>query len=547
MNETEDIKITNQLLRLNLAPNNIQSYTIKFNYQQNEVIQNINQPGSYNLFKLVNPSVIGSSSWLNISNSIGNNKFSCSVVDNEIFKQTVYKRGIFIKNKSIPDNINGYSFYPYENYNSLTRNYQKGSIDNNGVFQNDPSGIFYCQYPNPTPVYAKIKIVPLNKNYKFKISIFDYTSQTGISSFNAQLSETEYYNTEREINTVAPTYLSPGFVTVQNFLINVSRIDNDPINPSELSTNICNILSLNDTYNTVVSELQTIPIVTNKPNLDLYIQYGNTYDYRFSLDFFKSQTGNNITAINLPDNNTNEIETSNLGPGLEGSIFYIKVECPREFNQGDLNNIQNCLKSLSFGKPIDIVTIPDGFYSGIYNSLPNTNPLNFGWEYIKNLLLIEEPELEVTLNPNLTINYANKSSEPIQINFYGNDLTSNSNRFFGFYNLTYILIKPDSFITSPNPIDLDSDGRFDKIAISYPYLSSIGYIGELNNIIYLQKGSNYLQNISNNLPFYKKMIGTRNIDQVRFLIVDGKNKPILLNDSLLFTCEIEVYKIAEYL
>jgi len=547
MNEAEDIKITNQLLRLNLAPNNIQSYSIKFPYGQSEVIQNVNQPGNYNLFKLVNPSVIGSSSWLNISESIGNNKFSCSVVDNNFFKQTVYKRGIFILNKLKQDNINGYSYYPYENYNSLTRNYQKGSVDNSGIFQNDPLGLTYTQYPSETPIYSKIKIVPLNNIYKFKISIFDYSAQTGISTFNSTLSETEYSNLEREINTSAPTYYSDGFTLVQNFVINVSRVDNDPINPSELISNICNILSLNDTNDTIISELQTIPIVTNSNNLETYIQYGNTYDYYFNLEFFNSQTGKFIISIGLPTNDSNEIISVDLGSNVEGDLLFIKAYCNREFNSGDLINIQNCFQSLSFGKPNDLVTISDGFYSGIYNSLPNTNPLNFGWEYIKNLLLIEEPELEITLNPNLTITYKNKSSEPVQINFYGNDLINNSNRFFGYYNLSYIFFPPKSTTISPNPIDLDSDGRFDKIAISFPYLSSIGYIGELNNIIYLQKGSNYLQNISNNLPFYKKVIGTRNIDQVRFLIVDGSNKPILLNDSLLFTCEIEVYKFADYL
>jgi len=539
---------SNNLLKNILTPSNVLSLAIRFPYNVSSVTQNVTVSRQYQLFKLVNLGLIGSSSWYNISSSIGNNKFTFGQVAENYFANLSLSRAYNIRNTvpsaQTPVFLSEYSKYNYTVWPSNTRAYQQGEINNTGTFIASTDNKTYTSSPFYIAVYGPIIITPA-AGYIIKISIFDAFSGAQPIVFNAALSETVYSNAPRTLNTIVPAYFNATNIKYSAFAINIRRADGGAVSEFLLiSSNLCTIDSGNDINRNVMSELKTVigayNTVSGQP---ITISYGNTFDYTIGALFF-SPTGLFLGSYTIPANNTANIITYSINSPLEGSQVYFNFGTisGRVINNGDLTNMTYIFKSLALGLTITPnLTIQDGFYSGIYNSPALTNPVSFGWKFITDKITAANPSLIFTINNNFTVNIQNTSVDNIVLGFSNFPSTRSSGRILGFYDVGTISLLPSSTTVSPNQIDLDSDGQFDKISINFPYLNSIGFAQESNSVIYLQKGSSYLQNISSFLPFYEKVINTNRIDALTFNIVDGKNQPITLFDSLLFTAEIQVF------
>jgi hypothetical protein len=540
---------SNNLLKNILTPSNVLSLAIRFPYNVSSVTQNVTVSRQYQLFKLVNLGLIGSSSWYNISTSIGNNKFTFGQVAQDYFTNLEFRRAYNIRNivpsTQTPTYLSEFSTYNYTVWPSNTRPYRQGQIDNTGTFVTSVDNTVYTSSPSYISVYGPIIITPA-AGYIIKISIFDVFSGTQPIAFNAALSETVYSNAPRTLNTIVPTYFNATNIKYSAFAINIKRADGGPVSEFLLiANNLCTIDSGNDLNRSVISELKTIIGSYNTTTGQaITMSYANTFDYTVSASFFSPITGLFLGNYVIPVNNTANVVTFTINAPLEGSQFYFTLGTVsgRAFNPGDLTNMNYIFKSLALGLTITPdLTIQDGFYSGIYNSPALTNPVSFGWKFITDKITAANPSLIFTINNNFTVNIQNTSVDNIVLGFSNFPSTRSSGRILGFYNVGNVNLPPSSTTVSPNQIDLDSDGQFDKISINFPYLNSIGFTQESNSVIYLQKGSSYLQNISSFLPFYEKVINTNRIDALTFNIVDGKSQPITLFDSLLFTAEIQVF------
>lgn len=536
-----------KLLKQQIIPDQVMDLNIKFNHT-NEFTQELNTNNNFNVYKLNNLNVIGSSCWFNISQSIGNNKFFINNPTEDL-SNIEYTRAYLNRDKSDATQIkfSDYRTIPFEIFPSNNRNFQLGDIDNNGNLITSTNT--YTIYNNIIFPLSSFKVnLSQFTDYEYKISIYDY--QTNISGvvFNSTLSDTQFYSISRDYNIGLPEYVPTNQLKYKGYVITIRRKDLQffPIyNVNQIP--LFNITNLEPISNTALVNNAIRILGSYDPSnmQNITIKYGYTFDYNFKLSFYHPVTEDFISSFNLvPNLIDGNIVEQTLNDNLEGTDMRIEVRALtlRDINSGDLTNMLYVLKDLVIGTNFNkIITIKDGFYSGIYNSLPNTNPIIYGFETIKNLLINEFPDLSITINIDLTINLVNNGTDNININFSG-DGDSSSSRLLGFYGYTNITIIKNSSLTSPNPIDLDSNGRFDKIFVNIPQLLSSGFNAESNNVIFLQKGGFYLQNISSTIPFFKKSLG-RNLSSIRFRLVDGTNRLIDIKDTILFTAQIECYNI----
>ena len=547
------INKSNNLLKNILTPSNVFSLAIRFPYNQSTFTQNITVSREYQLFKLKNLSVIGSSSWYNVSNNIGNNKFSFGQVEQNFFNDLIFTRAYYIRDKvpsaQTPTNFLDFSKYNYTTwFSDENQVYQQGEVNGAGVLVPSTNNTLFTTFPFPKAVYGPIIVSVVNPIYEVKISVFNIESN-GTTTF--VITEAAYSNATRTINTILPTYIAANNTRFGSFVINIRRVDGGIININDLlASNICTVDSGNNLNRSVITQNKTAPGTYNATTGQaLTFSYNNTFDYTINLFFYHPTNNNFLLSSVLSANATNNNITFTVNSPLEGSYFYLlfSTVSGRAFNDGDLTNMTYIMKDLALGTSlIADVVIPDGLYSGIYSSLANTNPVTYGWKYITDLITAANTNLKFTLNVNNTVNIQNISADNILLGFSNFPSTRSSGRIVGYYDQGTINVPANSTIISPNPIDLDSDGQFAYIAINFPYLNSVGYSTESNSIIYLQKGSFFLQNISSLLPSYEKIINTNRIDALEFRIVDGKGQNITLFDSLLFTAEIQVYNNPDF-
>lgn len=546
MDLTELMKIT-KLLKQQILPDNIMDLNIKFNHI-NEIDQQLNNNQSYNAYNLVNLNIIGSSSWLNISDKIGNNKFYIDNSEDELINDIDYKQSFLNRDRSNSIIIKSSDYSTIDNlvFPSNNRIFQNGDM-NLGVYS--PSENSYTIYPYIVFPKSNFSVNITNfLGYEFKISIFDYDSTTEVPVYNTTLSDNIFYNVDKTYNIGLPQYEADNNVSYKGYIITIRKTDltNFPISIVQNNA-LFNIKNLAPVNNTIIAEksVQVVGLYSTSNTKTVSIKYNYTFDYLFTLKFYNPTDNIFINSFTLTPNlieNTQAIQV--LNDNLEGTKMFVSIQAitQRTLNFGDLANIKSVLNDIIIGNDFDnFVIIPDGFYSGIYNSVQNTNPIIAGFETIISLLTTKISGLDIVINQDLTITLENTSSSNINLSFSGVDGAS-SNRFLGFYNTDKITIPKNSFIKSPNPIDLDSNGRFDKIFVNIAQLGSSGFNGESNNVIFLQKGEFYLQNISTNNPFFKKSLG-RNLNNIKLRLVDGENKLIEINDTILFTAQIECYNI----
>ena len=537
-----------KLLKQQIIPDQVMDLNIKFNHS-NEFVQELNTNNNFNVYKLNNLNIIGSSCWFNISDSIGNNKFFINNPDEDL-TNIKYTRAYLNRDKSDAAQIKSsdYRTIPFETFPSNNRNFQLGDIDNVGNLV--ASTNTYTIYSNLIFPLSSFKVnLTQFTDYEYKISIYDYQSDVPGVIFDTTLSDSQFYSISRDYNIGLPEYVPTNQIKYKGYIISIRRKDLQffPINivNNNVLFNITNIAPVSTTAlaNNSIRIIGSYDISNTQP---ITVQYGYTFDYNFKLSFYHPTTKDFISSFILAPNLVyGAISEQILDNNLEGTDMFIEVQALtlRDLNDGDLTNMSYVLKDLVIGTIFNkTVTIKDGFYSGIYNSLPNTNPIIYAFETIKNLLIAELPELSITINIDLTINLINNGSDDnINISFSG-DGDNSSNRLLGFYGYSDITILKNSSLTSPNPIDLDSNGRFDKIFVNIPQLLSSGFNSESNNVIFLQKGSFYLQNISTTNSNFKKSLG-KNLSSIRFRLVDGINKLIGIKDTVLFSAQIECYNI----
>jgi len=536
-----------KLLKQQIIPDQVMDLNIKFNHT-NEFTQELNTNNNFNVYKLNNLNVIGSSCWFNISESIGNNKFFINNPTEDL-SNIKYTRAYLNRNKSDATQIKStdYRTIPFETFPSNNRNFQLGDIDNNGNLISSTNT--YTIYTNIIFPLSSFKVnLSQFTDYEYKISIYDYQSDITGVAFNTTLSDNQFYSVSRDYAIGLPEYVPTNQIKYKGYVITIRRKDLQffPINDvnNNVIFNITNIEPISNTAlaNNSIRIIGSYDVSNTQP---ITVQYGYTFDYNFKLSFYHPTTKDFISSFILTPNLVyGAISEQILDNNLEGTDMFIEVQALtlRDLNDGDLTNMLYVLKDLVIGVDFDrTITIKDGFYSSIYNSLPNTNPIIYGFETIKNLLINEFPDLSITINIDLTINLINTGDDNINISFSGNGDNS-SNRLLGFYGYSDITIIKNSSLTSPNPIDLDSNGRFDKIFVNIPQLLSSGYNQESNNVIFLQKGGFYLQNISSTNSSFKKSLG-KNLSSIRFRLVDGTNKLIDIKDTVLFSGQIECYNI----
>lgn len=540
-----DEKIYN-VLRQQIIPNNIMNLNVNFDHI-NELKKSFITNKDYNVFKLANLSIIGSSCWLNISDKIGNNKF---ILNNsrEHLSDLDYKIGYFnrdLSNDSIIKSTD-YSKIYYKPIYSNEFSYSLGDInyDTGNLISSSNSYTITGSVISPE---SSFKVSVLNNNFKYKISLYENIPNISFDYYKGG-SDNDFNTYQKTYPVGTPLFYELNGIKSRSFyvaVITIRSIDDKPFNEEVLKNNkLFEITQLPPISNTVILN-DPIKIIGNYDNVngsDVSIRYGYTFDYVIRFSFFNPDDNTLIERYNLNINpDINNKLTMTFNKPLEGSNLIVDVVTltNRDFNSGDLTNITYILKDLILGNIFDDeVVIPDGFYSGIYNSPADTNPVNKGVFYIYNLIKTKIPALDFTLNNDNTVNIINSSNDNIIISFSGKDSNS-SNRFLGFYDIYEINIPGNSTIKSPNSIDLDSNGRFDKIFISVPQIG-LGYINEPSFIISLQKGNFYFQNISNTERFEKILFNTQDI---LFKIVDGKNRPIEINDNILLTGQINCYNI----
>jgi hypothetical protein len=544
---TKLMKKNNSLLKKIIEPDNVMSFSIKFPYKVSEFTQDVVAFGNFDSYILKNLELTTSQSWLNVSAAIGNNLFYAGQIIPGFFDGYSYTQTFPVQNKvpsgTTPLNLNQLNYYNYTVWPSNTRTFQPGSVDSTGNLVPDPSGYTWTSYPYPVGVYSNINVTPITSTYKFKISIFDVTIPGG-AVFNVASSETVYSNATRTLSLNLPAYAGPGAITYQSFVINVQRVDGLQITPSELLPNICNFVSDAPLDYSALSILKTLPTGSSP---DITFQYSYTFDYNLSLLIWNTN-GDFFNEIAVPANTNPGTNITFTVPNIAGKQFNVGVETisNRPLNPGDFTNLAYIFNTLAVGNTITpIITIPDGFYTGILNN-STTNPVSFGWKFIWDKI-VSTSGLNMTyeLLPNNFIKYTNNTVNSITISWDNGSTDTSAGRILGFYNQDSFTMLGNQSTTSTDPIDLDSNGRFNKISIQFPQLASVGYAAESNNIISLQKGSYFGQALTTANPSYQKLIPTSNISSVTFFIVDGQSYPLNLLDSAQFSCQIEVRNFAD--
>lgn len=214
---------------------------------------------------------------------------------------------------------------------------------------------------------------------------------------------------------------------------------------------------------------------------------------------------------------------------------------------------QNNITGISYfpGLPAvnKIIKIPDGYYSGLNSTV---TPTQSGFMEIVDL--INNDVDFISLGGSLAVNSLTYQTAFSGIGYIIRFLKNNketvinevdnfesSNRLFGYYNIPEIVVNNNTII-SPNSIDLFSDGRFATINILLTSLASYGYKGETTSVISIPAINGYGTLIVETDISYNKLLPKLvTLENLLFQLVDGKNFPISLNETLNFRFEIRCY------
>lgn len=557
---------------------NILQIPLTFEPSQNLIDFNISAK-DYGQYMVINPKVSTFMSWLNISEEINNNKIKISNGDS--FTQTTEDAvKIALKTKK--------SYYTYDD--PETAQQIKVNCFNQGILINPQLNCF----TNNTLVWSKSENYYYNPDGSFKSIFFDPSnfeqgSAYGTGNFidiyptrirqinNYTINGNFAFNLQRDISNLniafyiyfiydgQGTYLqnlsvpswTPINTTSQNLILKTnipfnqnyqirflfkSFDDNTPISPSSLDTLIKrDIIDISDANKYIFSE----PIPCKKDSF--YIPFNNflvnyvfnIYKYDINGDYLGSQSfANPASGVQINTPGCRYVILS-LFSNTQFNLTYNGSTQPTFPTTSGVSNrtiSQNWIEGINFfaSAPIisDTIIIPDGYYSGISSTSTQT-----GFSYIMDLF--NNNTVFQSFNGLLELNQLNfktRFSGQLFIEFLGT-----SNRIFGFYNINELFVDLIP-ITSSDPIDLFSDGRFSQINLVLSNLASNGYVNESNSLITIPASANYGSLIKESDISYKKLLPrTANLNTLSIRITDGFGLPIKLNDRLFLRFEILCY------
>lgn len=558
---------------------NILQIPLTFEPGQNLIDYTISTRDFNQQYMVINPKVSTFMSWLNISEEIGNNKIKISNGDS--FTQTTEDAvKIALKTKK--------SYYNYddpENGNQTNVN-----CFNQGILVNPQLNCF----TNNSLVWSQSENYYYNPDGSFKSIFFDpqnFENGSGVGGVNAYDGSTTRirqiknytingnfaFNLQRDISNLniafyiyfiydgQGTYLpalsvaswTPINTTSQNLILKTnipfnqnyqirfffkSFDDNNLIDPSSLNTLVKrDIIDISDSNKWIFSE----PIPCKKDTF--YIPFNNflvnyvfnLYKYDINGDYLGAQQfANPASGVQINTPGCRYVILA-IFSNTQFNLTYNGSTQPNFPTTSGITNrttANNWIEGINFfaSAPIisDIITIPDGYYSGIVSTASQT-----GYSYIMDLF--NNNTVFQSFNGLLELNQLNfktRFSGQLFIEFLGT-----SNRLFGFYNTNELFVDITP-VTSSDPIDLFSDGRFSQINLVLSNLASQGYVNESNSLITIASSSNYGSLIKETDISYKKLLPrTANLNTLSIRITDGFYMPIKLNDRLFLRFEILCY------
>lgn len=542
----------------------------------------------YDKFIVVNPKMSTSQSWNNISQEIGNNRFTfTNYVDRTDDDYPTLVRGTIKYNGTDPVNINTGAITTYaEAFANIPQAvYTDSSYWEIGTI-NGSTG-----QPVPiNPLFPRIR----TKDFIKIDTGFDLAAWIDISSSNNGFFISYYNSAFGFVGTTGGitntfVYSAPSNpLQVRYIKLVVGFINNLPIDPSDIQDFSLKVIS-GYAYNSppgtnYSNEIRAVSSIVWNPYNTLFT-IGTAplfYGYQCVLDGSGLPAGSiaigGAYSYNKGGNFLHLAETLLL-PSTTGSAFFdvdntdiMILEVTQAATAGgyqpltlDLASVYlNIPSTLSFN--YDLVTtsvnplfrrtiiIPDGYYSGI-----TSTPTQAGYDNIlaifSSVLLNSGIDITLQSPPSYKIDitcsfpvglFFSSASDPVNSSLTTTEDTSAP--ILGWPNkTTYVMLNGtvSGFTnTSPNNFDLYTDGRFYACNINLSLFGTTGFVGESNSLITFYARSQYGSEISENDISYSKILppNSGSIQNLTLTLTDSNDKPISLADRVFVRFEIQCYR-----
>lgn len=587
---------------LNIGEELVNTLQVKTTIDPNEDRKFV-QIGStnYDKFVVVNPKLSTSQSWYNISQSIGNNTFTIT----NFLDRT---------DDPFPDIIRGALRYTGNTLNKLDNNpiitYDEAmrSIDPTLYQFSNQWEIGTINTTNPNagqnapanPLFPRIRtkgFIPIDKGYDiasfFNISspnngviIFYYNSAFGfIGVSSAGLSTNNTF--QAPLNTLQSKYIR----------IIAGYIDSSPITPADIE-DFGLLLVSGYAYNSPSPSLvqsneyrAVCSLITNPFNT--FSPIGSDPNY---LAYIWALLGDNTTippGSNVIANNAsyyqNGVAANINGPVIltnTSSIIDLTIDqlqtisiilqlskyigttiTPMFLEDVSLiSNIPHLLKwnyALSptpggYAEIRKVVTIPDGYYSGI-DSTPTQAGMQTILDLITNVWAISNFTIRLDVVPSYKI--VIECPVPVTLFFSSTAGTINNNLVttldtsgpilgypnnINYVNLAGTPVGGGNLVSNSSPFDFDlfTGGRFYTCNINLSLFHTTGYIGESSSLISFSAQGQYGKSILENDISYQKILPPNlgSIQNFTLTVTDAFDKPIILNDRIFVRFEIQCYR-----
>lgn len=282
----------------------------------------------------------------------------------------------------------------------------------------------------------------------------------------------------------------------------------------------------------VTSQFYCSQIIDIPNNYDqIFIQFSNQSDINsnYSIVYFYNNAGinvyqkkfiyqNNIYLCNFSDYSGNDI-----------TKCCIQFETDQDLikNPEYMSKIVKAYFSLS--QPIQIITIPPGFYAG-------TEDLDLLFKMVIDAFKLEGVVVEITYNKNNgLVSIISKDTSIKKIQF-----TDSLNRIFGQYNSK--IIEFTTNWVSPDISDLFSNGRFNCIKIHCPQLASSSFQGMSDVICQIYPSNSFgEQIISQNINFFVNFPDHLFLNSLTLIVTDNNNRAIEIFEPIYLIFQIFAY------